>query len=140
MSFGWPSAYLLWMGRRRTGLVCFACLVSCLRMAGASSVIYFGSLSVGLWLGCRSFVFFWLLCWWDFYSVCWDYVFYLVMYLWCMWHDYAMENLFNCFLDVMRLFQCEFWKIIYACFEICWRSNIYSWIFVLSACFIALED
>ena len=95
----------------------FSCLVSCLRIAGASSVYLLESY-IRLWLGCPSlhcyagivmllrfcpYVGFWRFC--------------LVMYV-DLWHVY--------FWRCMLYIRCDFWEILYMhdVLRFIWRRNV----------------
>jgi len=128
------TAYLfVWMSRRRAGVAC--CLPGeCLRIAEASSVICFWSLTIGFWFRMSVFLLFWCwLCWWDF-----THMLRLKIYL----GDVFMMYMTWLFGDVCYLSVATFLRIFFIMHVLITIEDVtsISWIFVLFACFIALIE
>jgi len=114
----WTTYLFVWMGRRRAGLVDSLCLVSCWRVAGASSVYFAFRVLERLWSRTTfilCFGFYLLLR----YTLCWDLLLFGCI-PWVWWHDYIIE--------VYVIFRCDVlcWDIL--CMSSWWiirRRDVY---------------
>jgi len=104
------TAYLfVWMGRRRAGLIfLFACSVSCLRIAGATSVYQLESY-IRLWLGVSLYDFWICLCCGDFAHMSGFWILYFMDVFMSWWHGYLRCMLyFRCDVLLLKFFACLF--------------------------------
>jgi len=126
------TAYLfVWMGRRRARLVLIACLVSCLRIAGATSVYQLES-EIRLWLGVSLYDLWISLCCGDFSHMSgFEYFIYGCIYELMTW-----------LFEVYVIFRCEVCWNFYTCWFGEFKEDVtsISWIIIIFACFIALIE
>jgi len=127
----WTAYLFVWMGRRRTGLVGLLCLVSCLRIAGASSVYFAFRVLERLWSRTT-----FILCYVMDFICCWD-----IPYV----GIYYYLDVFPEFDDMATWGVCD---IPLWCFYSCWNfMHVYcgsfghvtsiSYLFIIIAWFIA---
>jgi len=111
------TTYLfVWMGRRITGVV--ACLVSCSRIAGASSIYLFWCLRLGSYLRCQSLCLFWIELVVEILPICRD----LEIFMYCHIWSYNMYT-WRCMLYVRCVVVWIFVHVIFL--ENFWRCSVY---------------